>query len=68
MKKKKEKPCPLYLNAKRKYKYDYDMIMVYCPRCHAKFIDVLRPFLWEEDNHDNAIFICTYCGAKLFLW
>ena len=67
-KKKTETSCPLYLKSKKEIKYDYDMVMVYCPRCNAKFVDVVRPYMWQEGNKNNQIFICLFCGAKLFLW
>ena len=32
----------------KKLDYDYDMVMIYCPCCHSKFVDVVRPYLWEK--------------------
>ena len=48
--------------------YDYDMVMVYCPRCHSKFIDVIQPYLWKHGDKHQQIFICLFCRAKLLLW
>jgi len=47
--------CPLYKDVQKEYGCDYDMIMVYCPKCHRKFVNYLRPYLWEENSDSISI-------------